>query len=137
MSGLDPARDYPLGSKRPELVATPDGTPLSELTLDRLRAGLLGGEDVRATAETLGMQADIADAVGRPELGENLRRAAELTRVPNDAVMAIYTALRPGRSSSDGLESWAVMLEDEYDAPRLAAFVREANDAYRERGLLT
>ena len=36
---FDPRSDYPLGTMRPDLVTTPGGTPLDELTLERLRAG--------------------------------------------------------------------------------------------------
>ena len=32
--GFDPVNDYPLGSKRPELVSTPTGIPLGEVTLE-------------------------------------------------------------------------------------------------------
>ena len=55
--------------------------------------------------------------------------------MPDDELLAIYTALRPGRSSPDELEAWAARL-DELGAPRTAAFVREAAAAYVERGLL-
>ena len=39
MSKPDPLLDYPLGERRPELVTTPAGTPLAEVTLDGLRSG--------------------------------------------------------------------------------------------------
>ena len=35
------ATDYPLGSRRPELVSTPAGTPLAEVTLDALTTDYL------------------------------------------------------------------------------------------------
>ncbi len=132
--GFDPVTDYPLGSRRPDLVSTPSGLPLDEVTLDAARAGGLTGDDLRATAETIGLQADVARAAGRRQLAEGLERAAELTRVPDDEVLAIYTALRPGRSTPGELESWAERLEG-LGAPRNAAFVREAAAAYQARGL--
>jgi len=132
---FDPVTDYPLGSRRPDLVRTPTGRPLDDVTLAAAREGKLAVEDTRATAETLGRQAEVARAAGREQLATNLERAAELTGVDDDELLAIYTALRPGRSTADELESWAARL-DELGAPRNAAFVREAAVVYVERGLL-
>jgi len=132
---FDPVTDYPLGSRRPDLVRTPTGRPLDEVTLAAAREGKLAVADTRATAETLGRQAEVARAAGREQLARNLERAAELTGVDDDELLAIYTALRPGRSTADELETWASRL-DELGAPRNAAFVREATVVYVERGLL-
>ena len=132
---FDPVTDYPLGSRRPDLVRTPTGRPLDEVTLAAAREGKLAVADTRATAETLGRQAEVARAAGREQLAANLERAAELTGVDDDELLAIYTALRPGRSTADELETWAARL-DELGAPRNAAFVREAAVVYVERGLL-
>lgn len=134
---LDPKSDYPLGTKRPELIATPGGASLDEIDLAHLRAGVIAGEDIRATAETLLLQAELAERSGQLQLAESLRRASELTLVPEDVILAIYTALRPGRSSAAVLDDWAETLEDEFDAPSTAAFVREAAKTYLERGLTT
>ena len=131
---FDPVTDYPLGSRRPDLVRTPSGLGVDAVTLEAARDGTLEASDVRATAETLGMQAEVARAAGRTQLADALDRAAELTRLPDDDLLAIYTALRPGRSSPDELEAWASRLEG-LGAPRNATFVREASDAYRARGL--
>jgi propanediol dehydratase small subunit len=133
--GFDPTVDYPLGARRPDLVETPSGLALDEVTLEAARNGILVAADVRATAATLERQAAVAHAAGRAQLAENLTRAAELTGVPDDQLLAIYTALRPGRSTADELESWARRLE-EWEAPQTAAFVREAAAAYAGRGLL-
>jgi propanediol dehydratase small subunit len=132
---FDPVTDYPLGSRRPDLVRTPTGRPLDDVTLAAAREGKLAVADTRATAETLGRQAEVARAAGREQLATNLERAAELTGVDDDELLAIYTALRPGRSTADELETWAARL-DELGAPRNAAFVREAAVVYVERGLL-
>ena len=96
----DPRSEYPLGTRRPDLVRTPSGLALSELTLDALRAGSISSDDVRATPETLRRQGAIARAAGRTQLAENLERAAELAGVPDEAILEIYTALRPGRSTA-------------------------------------
>jgi len=132
---FDPTVDYPLGSRRPDLVETPSGLALDEVTLEAARAGTLVAEDVRATAATLVRQAAVARTTGRRQLADNLDRAAELTRVPDDQLLEIYTALRPGRSTAAQLEDWALRLDD-WDAPSTAAFVREAAAAYGERGLI-
>jgi propanediol dehydratase small subunit len=132
---MDPRSDYPLGTTRPELVETPNGHRLHEITLEAARAGSISGLEIRATPETLQRQADVARASGRTPLAENLERAAELARVPDDELLAIYTALRPHRSTAAQLEGWALALEG-WGAIRTAAFVREALTTYRERGLL-
>jgi propanediol dehydratase small subunit len=134
--GFDPGADYPLGRKRPELVSTPGGHALSEVTLDAVREGRIGAEDLRATPETLRRQSAIALAAGRTQLADNLARAAELASVPTETILEVYTALRPHRSSGDELEAWAARLEADFDAPLTAAFVREARDVYARRGLL-
>jgi len=133
--GFDPTVDYPLGSRRPDLVETPSGLALDDVTLEAARAGTLVASDVRATAATLERQAAVARAAGRHQLADNLERAAELTHVPDDRLLEIYTALRPGRSAAAELEEWARRL-DEWNAPLTAAFVREAAVAYVERGLV-
>jgi propanediol dehydratase small subunit len=132
--GFDPTVDYPLGSRRPDLVETPAGLALEDVTLDAAREGRLTAADVRATSATLERQAAVARAAGRSQLADNLDRAAELTHVPDDRLLEIYTALRPGRSTGTELEEWAQRLEG-WNAPRTAAFVREAAAAYAERGL--
>ncbi len=96
---FEPERDYPLGTRRPDLVATPGGLPLSEVTLAAARDGRLDGGQIRATPETLRLQAEVARAAGRRQLAENLERAAELAAVPDGAILEVYTALRPRRST--------------------------------------
>ena len=116
-------------------MATPGGVPLAGITLAAVREGTLDAEEIRATPETLRRQAEVARAAGRPELAANLERAAELSSVPADDILAIYTALRPHRSSARELECWADRLEAA-GAPATAAFVREAAEVYARRGLL-
>jgi len=134
---FDAARDYPLGTRRPDLVRTPGGLALDELTLDAVRTGLLEASDLRATAETLRLQGEVARAANRPELAANLDRGAELTAVPDEVILEIYTALRPHRSTAEQLERWAERLEQEFGATMTAAFVREAREVYAKRNLLS
>ena len=105
------------------------------MTLGTLRAGDLGGAEIRATPATLRLQAEVARSAGRTQLAESFERAAELARVPDDLLLEIYTALRPRRSTAADLEEWAARL-DSHEAGTTAAFVREAAAAYAERGLL-
>jgi propanediol dehydratase small subunit len=106
------------------------------VTLEALRSGRIGADELRATPETLRRQSAVALAAGRPQLADNLARAAELASVPAETILEIYTSLRPHRSSAEELETWAARLEGEWDAPLTAAFVREARDVYAKRGLL-
>ena len=132
---FDPSNDYPLGTRRPDLVFTPGGASLGDVTLDALRAGELDAGEIRATPATLRMQAEIARSADRTQLAESFERAAELAAVPDELLLDVYTALRPRRATAAELESWAERL-DEHGATGTAAFVREAAAAYAERGLL-
>ena len=122
--------EYPFG--RDGDVRTPGGLRLAELALADER---VTRAELRATPETLRLQADVAARTGRLQLAANLRRAAELASVPEDVVLEIYTALRPRRSTATELEGWACRL-DETGAPLTASFVREAAEVYAARGLL-
>jgi len=129
---FDPSTDYPLGANRPDLVRTPGGIVLDEL---ELHGEGVNRAELRATPETLRLQAEIAREAGRMQLSDNLLRAAELAVLPDETILEIYAALRPRRSSAADLATWAERL-DEWGAPVTAAFVREAARVYAERGLL-
>ena len=58
--------DYPLSVNRPDLLRTPTGKALSELTMDAVVSGALTAADVRIAPETLLLQAEIADAAPAP-----------------------------------------------------------------------
>jgi propanediol dehydratase small subunit len=111
------------------------GRPLEELTLEAAVRGELSPEDLRVHPETLRHQAAVAEQHGNPQLGENLRRAAELTALPDDEVLGIYEALRPGRSTAAELRAVAARLEAA-GAPLCAALVLEAAAVYERRGVL-
>jgi propanediol dehydratase small subunit len=112
------------------------GRPIGEITIEAAVRGHLSPADLRVHPDVLRHQAGVAEAHGNRQLGENLRRAAELTALPDDEVLAVYEALRPGRSTRTGLEAIAARLEAGA-APLCAALVREAAEAYHRRGLLT
>lgn len=135
-AGLSPELDYPLASKRPELLRTPTGKKLSDITLENVLNGSVKAEDVRITPETLRLQAEIADGVGRSQFAVNLRRAAELVNVPDTRVLEIYNAMRPYRSSKRELLAIADELETTYNAKINAALLREAADVYERRNRL-
>ena len=128
---VDHVEPYPLPV---DTVATPDGTPLAEVTFAAFREGRIAASELRATPATLRRQAAVARGEGREALAANLERAAELALVPDELILEIYTALRPGRSTDAALEAYAVQLEGEHGASGVAAFVREAAAVARERG---
>jgi propanediol dehydratase small subunit len=104
--------------------------------LDAVLNGEVTAEDLRITPQTLRLQAEIADAVRRPQLAQNMRRAAELTAVPDERILEIYNALRPRASTKQQLLEIAEELENRYSASVNAAFVREAAEVYERRGCL-
>ena len=110
------------------------GKPVDGLTVEAVRAGEVGVADLRIHPDTLERQAAVAEQHGNPQLAENLRRAAELTRLPDDEVLAVYEALRPGRSTPAQLAGLAASLAAR-GLPRCAALLTEAADIYARRGL--
>jgi len=110
------------------------GKPVASLTVEAVRAGQVAVADLRIHPETLERQAAVAQEHGNPQLAGNLRRAAELTRLPDEEVLAIYEALRPGRSTPAQLAELAGSLAAR-GLPRCAALVAEAADVYARRGL--
>jgi propanediol dehydratase small subunit len=120
--------------KAEPVVHALSGRSVGELTLEAVRRGELGLPDLRIHAETLERQAAVAAAHANRQLAENLRRAAELTRLSDDEVLAIYDALRPGRSTPQQLAELAAGLA-ERGLPRCAALLTEAAEVYARRGL--
>jgi propanediol dehydratase small subunit len=116
------------------MVRALSGRGVSELTLEAVRRGELSLPDLRIHPETLERQAAVAAAHANPQLAENLRRAAELTRLPDDEVLAVYDALRPGRSTPQQLTELAASLA-ERGLRGCAALLSEAAEVYARRGL--
>jgi len=133
---FDPKHDYPLASKRPDLIKTPSGINLSEIALENLASGKINTQEIRIRSETLELQAQVAKVHGRSQLAANFRRAAELTRIPDEEVLKIYNALRPNQGTKGELLNIAKDLEKRYKAKLNAAFIREAIKVYEKRGLL-
>ncbi len=128
--------DYPLAEVHPGKVRGMRGKPLDAITLQAIRSGEAGMEDLRITPDALRQQAAIARAAGRDALAANFERAAEMVGIPQDVVMEFYELLRPGRAKGkDVLLAAADRLQTEFNAPLMAAFMREAAEVYDRRGL--
>ncbi|MEI6230185.1 MAG: diol dehydratase small subunit [Actinomycetes bacterium] len=110
------------------------GRDTADVTLDSIRLGEVTMDDVTIHPETLVRQAQVAREHANPQLAENLLRAAELTLIPDAEVLAMYEALRPGRSTGEELRTLSASLRDR-GAPRTAALIDEAADAYTRRGI--
>jgi propanediol dehydratase small subunit len=129
-------KDYPLSEKRADLIRTRTGKPLQEITVAALRSGAATMDDLRITQDALRMQAEIATAAGRPRLGSNFERAADMVDVPQDFLLKAYELLRPGRAKSKAeLLDAAKTFRESYKAERVAAFLEEAAEVYERRGL--
>lgn len=126
---------YPLMESAADALTAASGRAISSVSLDSAAAGQVGADDLQISAATLRAQAELAHQAGYRELAQNLRRAAELTAVPNQELLRMYEILRPGRSTYAELTQMADRLEQEYDAPITAGFVREAAEVYRSRNL--
>jgi propanediol dehydratase small subunit len=126
---------YPLGADSRGRVRAESGKAVADITLDAAVRGELEPRDVAISAETLRLQAEFANQADNPQLGENLRRAAELVTFGDEELLQFYEMLRPGRSSAHELDVLAATLR-ERGAERCAELVREAREAYLRRGLI-
>jgi propanediol dehydratase small subunit len=135
-SGRMTAADFPLGEKSADKLKTPTGKSLSDITLQAVVSGNVSPQDVRIRPETLEMQAQVAESVGRKNFAGNLRRAAELIPVPDERLLEMYIALRPYHSTKIELYAIAEELEGKYNAKVSAKLVREAADVGEARGRL-
>jgi propanediol dehydratase small subunit len=130
------AADYPLGNKRPDILKSPRGKAYKELTLDAVVKGEAIFEDFKITPDVLEMQAQVAESAGRPQIARNLRRAAELNKVPDERILEMYNALRPHRSTFEELNAIADELDSKFGAKVCCGFVKEAAEVYKRRKLL-
>lgn len=128
--------DYPLAQKRTELVNTKSGKNIKDITIENVLNGSVTADDIKITSDVLLYQAEISESIGRVQFAKNLRRAAELTVVPDDRVLEIYNSLRPYRSTKEELMKIAEELENKYNAKINAALVRDAAAVYEKRDRL-
>lgn len=128
--------DYPLGKNHPELAKSITGKSDRDITAKDVIEGSVSPEDIRISPEVLEYQAQVAEAAGKIQFAMNLRRAAELTRIPDDEVLELYNMLRPRRSSFEELAAAADKLESKYSAKITAKLFREAAEIYKTRSIL-
>ena len=127
---------YPVAEKQAARLRTRTGKALDALTLEAVRDGGLEADDLAITPEALRLQAAVAETAGRPQLGENLRRGAELAGVPQDTIFETYELLRPGRARDKAtLLALAERYRREFDAPASATLIEEAAEVYERRNL--
>ncbi|MCW3777547.1 diol dehydratase small subunit [Levilactobacillus namurensis] len=125
--------DYPLYSKHPELVRSPSGKALKDITLDNVINNNIKSNDLRITPDTLRLQGEVASDAGRDAIQRNFKRAAELTSIPDARLLEMYNALRPYRSTKAELLAISSELKDKYNAPVNAGWFAEAADYYESR----
>lgn len=133
MSDESTAQNYPLAENFHDRLRTPSGIPFDDVTLEAVLDRRIQMDELRVTAEALELQASVAEACARPQLAENFRRAAELVDVPQEKILEIYRALRPGRATKAGLLELAKELETRWHAVRCANFVRDAANACQSK----
>ncbi|MCA0431912.1 MAG: propanediol utilization protein [Proteobacteria bacterium] len=119
-----------------DLRRAPRTPAADEITLENVRLGKITPEDLTIRRETLIRQAVLAEQEGYPQLGRNFRRAAELTALPNDVLLAAYERLRPYRATYFELLALSQEIAARYDAPETGAYIREAAEALNDKGLL-
>lgn len=127
---------YPLAKNHPDLLKSKTGKPFSEITFDNVIQGKVIHEDFKTNADTLLMQAEIAEKAGKKQFAGNMRRAAELTRVPDEEVLRIYDKLRPNRATKQELLDIANELRTKYQANITADLVEETARVYEKRNIL-
>jgi propanediol dehydratase small subunit len=127
---------YPLIEKYPELIQSKTGKKLEDVTIENIMNGSIGINDISISRSTLMLQAKVALDDGKTQLAENFVRAAELIAVPDDEILQIYNSLRPNRSTEKELLAIADKLQNKYDAPICADFVRETLEVHKKRDIL-
>ena len=98
--------DYPLSVNRPDLLRTPTGKALSELTMDAVVSGALTAADVRIAPETLLLQAEIADAARRPPARRELPAGRGDDRDPGRRGALDVQRAAPGRAAPSSWTHW-------------------------------
>lgn len=127
---------YPLAQNHPDAIKSKSGKAFSDITFEKVIQGKVTHEDFKTHADTLLMQAEIAEKAGKKQFAGNLRRAAELTRVPDEEVLKIYDKLRPNRATKQELMDIASNLRTKYQANITADLVEETARVYEKRNIL-
>lgn len=127
---------YPLSKNVPYKIKGMTGKTPSDITIDSVMDGSTAPEDIRISGDVLRMQADVAESSGKKQFADSLRRAAEMTVIPDERVLEMYNMLRPNRATKKQLTDMADELEKTYNAPMTAAFVRDAAEVYEKRNIL-
>lgn len=110
------------------------GINLDDISVDDVRRGDIGLDDIRIHPDTLEHQAQVAEDHDNSQLAANFRRAAELTHFSDEEVLQLYEALRPNRSTVQELQSIAKDLKAR-GAKRNAELFAQAAEVYERRGL--
>ena len=104
--------------------------------MENVLAGTVKMEDGKIHKDTLLMQAEIAQSAGDIQIAANLRRAADLTNVPDDYILEVYNTILPFRSEMEDILAVADSLENKYGAAETAQFVREAGEILQDSNRL-
>lgn len=112
------------------------GKSPEDINITSIMNGEINAEDIKISKEVLNYQSDIAKEAGRPQLGENFSRAAELVDIPDELIFDIYNKLRPNRATKQELISLAQLLKDKYKAYNCAKLITEAAEIYEKRNIL-
>lgn len=127
---------YPLSKHHAETIRSKTGKPLSSIDLDGVMNGQIEAEDIKISADTLRLQAEVAKVHGKTAMAKNLYRAAEMTEIDDALILEVYDKLRPNRSTEKELLAYADLFEKKYKAYQTAAFIREAIEVYKKRDVL-
>ena len=134
----DKQKMYPLSENHSDELRAANGFRIDELTMENILSDKVTMEDIQIAPETLNHQAEIAAAAKRYPLAVNFRRAAEMTRLPNELIMEIYEMLRPGRAvDRASLDAIAQRLREDFGAEKLALFLEEAAEIYTRHGVFS
>ena len=136
MTKLDAIKDYPIYEKHPEIIKTQTGKNVDQITIENILSGKVTADDCKISAQTLEYQAQIQESFGNPQIAENFRRAAEMTRIPDQRILEVYNCLRPNVSTKKELQMIADELEEKYQAKINADLIREAAEVYEGRDML-
>lgn len=120
------ANDYPLGKNKSQLIFTPGGVNINDITFENLKTEKMKRDDCTVSSDSLLYQAQIAEQDDNRTMADNFRRAAEMVHIESDRIIEIYNALRPYRSTESELLEIVRELRETYNAEKTADFVEEA-----------